>query len=140
MQALDRGYADPRWGGYRQIQEPGENMREGEKGTPTMYVDFNRRQTARDEQGRPVLQRGRPAAGRVGEARPAPGQGPPRLQRRADPRPAKLRSLATAGVEWKGHERAEALIKASGVPVDHVAGDRPTTSLKDDRLVLSERS
>ena len=36
----------------------------------------------------------------------------------------KLRSLAEAAPEWEGHERAEALIKSSGVRLDHVAGDR----------------
>ena len=52
----------------------------------------------------------------------------------------KLRSLETAGPEWEGHERAEALIRSSGVRVDHVTGDRACYSLKDDRVVLPERS
>ena len=53
----------------------------------------------------------------------------------------QLRPLQTApGPEWEGHERAEALIKASGVRVDHVAGDRAYYSLKADRVVLPERS
>ena len=52
----------------------------------------------------------------------------------------QLRSLATAGPEWEGHERAEALIESSGIRLDHVAGDRAYYSLKDDRVVLSERS
>ena len=34
MTALDRGYADPRWAGYRQIREAGGHVRNGEKGTP----------------------------------------------------------------------------------------------------------
>ncbi len=52
----------------------------------------------------------------------------------------KLRSLAEAAPEWEGHERAEALIRSSGVRVDHVAGDRAYYSLKDDRVVLPDRS
>ena len=40
MQGLDRGYADPRWGGYRRIQEAGGHVRKGEKGTPIMYVEW----------------------------------------------------------------------------------------------------
>ena len=51
----------------------------------------------------------------------------------------KLRSLAEAAPEWEGHERAEALIKSSGVRLDHVAGDRAYYSLKDDRVVLPDR-
>ena len=51
----------------------------------------------------------------------------------------KLRSLQTAAPEWEGHERAEALVKSSGVRVDHVAGDRAYYNLLQDRVVLSER-
>ena len=32
MIALDRGYADPRWGGWRQIWEVGGYVRKGERG------------------------------------------------------------------------------------------------------------
>ena len=139
MNGLDRGYADPRWGGYRQIQEAGGHVRKGEKGTPIMYVDFRQRRTARDDQGKPVLDE----------------EGRPKLEWQKRDRPLvklhyvfnveqaeglQLRSLQTAGPEWEGHERAEALIKASGVRVDHVAGDRAYYNLKDDRVVLPERS
>ena len=61
VEALERRYADPRWGGYRQIQEAGGHVRKGEKGTPIMYVEFNRQRTVRDGKGRPVLDaEGRP--------------------------------------------------------------------------------
>ena len=43
MQAFDRGYADPRWGGYRQIQEAGGHVRKGERGTPILYVEWRQR-------------------------------------------------------------------------------------------------
>ena len=36
----------------------------------------------------------------------------------------QLRSLATAAPEWDGHERAEAVIRNSGVRIDYVTGDR----------------
>ena len=71
MQALDSGYADPRWGGYRQIQEAGGHVRKGEKGTPIMYVDFRQRRTARDEQGPPIRdEEGRPQLDWVQRDRP----------------------------------------------------------------------
>ena len=53
MNALERGYADPRWGGYRQIQEAGGHVRRGEKGTPIMYVEWRQQRTARDDTGNP---------------------------------------------------------------------------------------
>ncbi len=139
MQAFDRGYADPRWGGYRQIQEAGGHVRKGEKGTPILYVDFRQRRTARDEQGKTVLdEAGRPKLEWVQRDRPLVKLH--HVFNVEQTEGLKLRSLETVAPEWQGHERAEALIKASGVRVDHVAGDRAYYSLKDDRVVLPERS
>ncbi len=139
MNALERGYADPRWGGYRQIQEAGGHVRKGEKGTPIMYVDFRQQRTARDEQGNPVLDdEGRKKLEWVQRDRPLVKLHHVFNVEQTDG--LKLRSLATATPEWEGHERAEALIKSSGVRFDHVAGDRAYYSLKDDRVVLPDRS
>ena len=139
MQGLDRGYADPRWGGYRQIQEAGGHVRKGETGTPILYVDFRQQRTARDEQGKPVLDdAGRPKLEWVQRDRPLVKLH--HVFNVEQTEGLKLRSLETAAPEWEGHERAEALIKASGVRLDHVAGDRAYYSLKDDRVVLPERS
>ena len=52
----------------------------------------------------------------------------------------KLRSLAAATAEWEGHERAEAVMRGSGVRIDHVAGDRAFYRPSEDRIVLPERS
>ena len=139
MNALDRGYADPRWGGYRQIQEAGGHVRKGEKGTPILYVDFNRRTAARDEAGNPVLDdAGRPVIESVRRDRPLV-----KLHHVFNVEQTEgldLRSLQTAAPAWKGHERAEALMRASGVRIDHVAGDRAYYRLSEDRVVLPERS
>ena len=139
MQALDRSYADPRWGGYRQIQEAGGHVRKGEKGTPILYVEWRQQRTARDDQGKPVFdEEGRKKLEWVQRDRPLV-----KVQHIFNVEQTdglKLRSLQTARPEWEGHERAEALIKSSGVRVDHVAGDRAYYGLKDDRVVLPERS
>ena len=133
MQGLDRGYADPRWGGYRQIQEAGGHVRKGEKGTPIMYVEWRQQRTARDEKGNPVPdENGRNKLEWVQRDRPLV-----KVQHVFNVEQTeglKLRSLAKAAPEWEGHERAEALIRSSGVRVDHVAGDRAYYSLKDDRV------
>ena len=55
MNALGARVRRPALGRYRQIQEAGGHVRNGEKGTPILYVDFNRRETVRDEGGKPVL-------------------------------------------------------------------------------------
>ena len=63
----------------------------GEKGTPIMYVEWRQRRTARDGQGKPLLdEEGRPKA-RMGRARPAarrggPGVGGLRARRSGDAR------------------------------------------------------
>ena len=139
MMALDRGYADPRWGGYRQIREAGGHVRNGEKGTPIMYVDWRQRRTAGDEHGDPVLD----------------GEGRPKLEWAQRNRPLvrlryvfnveqteglKLRSLPVGAPEWEGLERAEALIRNSGIRVDHVADDRSYYNFFENRVVLPERS
>ena len=104
-----------------------------------MYVDFRQRRTARDEQGNPVRdEEGRPKLEWVQRDRPLV-----KLHyvfNVEQTEGLKLRSLESAAPEWEGHERAEALIRSSGVRVDHVAGDRAYYSLKDDRVVLPERS
>ena len=111
MQGLDRGYADPRWGGYRQIQETGGHVRKGETGTPIMYVDFRQQRTARDEQGQPIRdEQGRPKLEWVQRDRPLVKLH--HVFNVEQTEGLKLRSLETAAPEWDGHERAEALINA----------------------------
>ena len=139
MTALDRGYADPRWGGYRQIREAGGHVRNGEKGTPILNVDWRQRRTAGDEHGNPMLD----------------GEGRPKLEWVQRDRPLvklryvfnieqtealELRSLQVAAPEWEGRERAEALMRNSGIRVDHVADDRAYFNFFENRVVLPERS
>ena len=105
-------------------------MRKGEKGTPIMYADFRQRRTARDEQSKPIRdEEGRAKLEWVQRDRPLV-----KLHyvfNVEQTEGLKLRSLETAAPKWEGHERAEALINASGVRVDHGAGDRAYYSLKD---------
>ena len=123
MNGLDRGYADPRWGGYRQIQEAGGHVRMGEKGTPIMYVEWRQRRTARDDHGNPRLDdEGRPTLVWAERDRPLVKLHYVFNMEQTEGLP--LRSLQTAGPECEGHERAEALITGSGIRVDHEAGDR----------------
>ena len=123
VEALENGYADPRWGGYRQIQEAGGQVRKGEKGTPILYVEWRSRRTARDEGGRPVLdEAGRPE--RVWVERDRPLVKLHHVFNVEQAEGLRLPSLAAATPAWEGHERAEAVLRNSGVRIDHVAGDR----------------
>ena len=136
--ALERGYSDPRWGGFKQIDEAGGHVRKGEKGTPLMYVELDRRRIVRDGEGQPVLDK----------------DGQPRIEMEKRGRPLvkvqyvwnvqqadglALQPLAGPEPAWKGHERAEVVMRNSGVRIDHVAGDRAFYSVSQDRVVLPER-
>ena len=123
MTALDYGYADPRWGGYRQIREAGGHVRNGEKGTPILYVDWRQRRTACEEHGDPVLDgEGRPTLEWVQRDRPLVKLG--YVFNVEQTKGLEPPSLQVAAPEWEGRERAEALIRNSGIRVDHVADDR----------------
>ncbi len=136
------GEPPPPWADHEDGQQPGAggHVRKGEKGTPIMYVDFRQRQTARDEQGKPVRdEAGRPKLEWVQRDRPLVKLH--HVFNVEQTEGLQLRPLQTAPrPEWEGHERSGALIKASGVRVDQVAGDRAYYSLKNDRVVLPERS
>ena len=136
--SLEKGYSDPRWGGFKQIDEAGGHVRKGEKGTPIMYVEFDRRRMVRDGRGEPVLDK----------------DGQPQIETEKRGRPMakvryvwnveqtdglELKSLGPGVPAWEGHERAEAVMRNSGVRIDHVAGDRAFYRLSEDRVVLPER-
>ena len=135
LNGLERGYPDPALG--RLPSNPGgRRVRpEGRERTPIMYVDFRQRRTARDEQGQPIRdEEGRPKLEWVQRDRPLVKLH--HVFNVEQTEGLQLRTLQTApGPEWEGHERAEAMIKASGVRVDHEADDRAYYSLKADRVV-----
>ena len=136
--ALERGYSDPRWGGFKQIDAAGGHVRKGEKGTPIMYVEFQRRVTVRDDQGQPVRDaNGRPQMRT--EQRDRPLVKMQYVWNVEQTEGLKLKPLERPAPAWEGHERAEAVMRNSGVRIDHVAGDRAYYSSKQDRVVLPER-
>ena len=139
MTALDRGYADPRWGRCRQIREASGHVRDGAKGTPIMYVDWRQLRTACDGHGDPVLDgEGRPTLEWVQRHRPLV-----RLRyvfNVEQTEGLELRSLQVAAPEWEGLERAEALIRNSEIRVDHVKDDRAYYNFFENRVVLPEPS
>ncbi len=138
-EAQDRGYSDSRWGTYEQIQAAGGQVRKGERGTQILSFKTHRRVPVKDEKGSPVKDdKGKPVYRQEKLARPftriytvfnaeqARGIKP-------EPRPAPTQA-------WQAHKRAEAVIRASGVPVEHVHGDRAYYELPKDRVVLPEKN
>ena len=133
-----RGYADVRWGTYRQIQARGGQVRKGERGTRILSFQDHRRIGVTDERGRPVRDNDGERVYRY-ERLPKPfvRQYTVFNAEQADglpPRPAP-----TAEPLWKVHQEAERVLGESGVPIRHVAGDRAFYSLNRDEIVLPER-
>ena len=137
--AADKGYSDSRWATYGQIQAAGGQIRKGEKGTRIISFKSHRRVPVKDEKGKPVKdKKGEQVYRHEKLARPftriytvfnveqARGIKP-------EPRPEPAKA-------WQAHKRAEEVIKASGVPVKHVHGDRAYYSLSSDQVVLPEKS
>ncbi|MDE2755689.1 MAG: zincin-like metallopeptidase domain-containing protein [Acidobacteriota bacterium] len=136
--ATDKGYSDSRWATYEQIQAVGGQVRKGERGTRILSFKSHRRVEVKDDKGTPVkdengkqvyrhekLDRPLTRIYTVFNVEQARGIKP-------EPRPEPAQA-------WKAHKRAEDVIKASGVPVKHVHGDRAYYSLPSDQVVLPEK-
>lgn len=136
--AIERGYSDNRWGTYKQIKAAGGYVRAGEKGTTIVYLHTHRKQAVKDNQGRPVKDDdGRQVYRRVPVSKPWPkhytvfnAEQAERLNLPERPEPP---------ANWKAHDQAERLIRASGVDFRHVAGDRAFYQLDKDRVVMPPR-
>ena len=134
----ERGYADVRWGTYRQIQARGGQVRKGERGTRILSFRDHRKIAVTDGRGRPVRDNEGKRVYRH-ERLPTPivRQYNVFNAEQADGLPAL--PTPTAEPLWKVHQEAERVLADSGVPVRHVAGDRAFYSLNNDEIILPER-
>ena len=137
--AADRGHSDSRWATYGQIQAAGGQIRKGERGTHILSFKTHRRVAVTDEKGKPVKDKNGEQVYRHEKlARPFTRiytvfnvEQARNIEAEAKPERSKA---------WEAHKRAEEVIKASGVPVKHVQGDRAYYSLGSDQVVLPEKS
>ena len=108
-----RGYADVRWGTYRQIQAHGGQVRKGEQGTRILSFQDHRKITVTDERDRPVRDNAGKRVHRY-ERLPAPvvRQYTVFNAEQADGLPA--RPAPTAEPLWKVHQNAERVLEDSG--------------------------
>ena len=134
-----RGYADNRWATYRQIKAAGGHVRKGENGEQVVFFAQNRRVVQRGQDGKPKrgpdgksiydthqLKRAVWRTFTVFNAEQTAGL---ELGRESTPRPT-----------WHPHRIAEAVMAKAGVPIDHKEGNRAYYHLKNDRIVLPDRS
>ena len=133
-----RGYSENRWGTYKQIQAAGGHVRKGEKGTRILSFQDHKQIAVTDKAGKPVHD--------------AEGKKVYRYERMDHPMVRqytvfnadqadglKLPERPSKQPEWKAHENAEAVIRASGVRINHVQGDRAFYNLQTDKVTLPER-
>lgn len=135
---IGKGYTDNRWATYRQIEEAGGHVRRGEKGTQILFWSTKKTVPAKDDQGNPKLtDSGERIYTRLD--RPRPFAKVYTVFNAEQTRGLPDRPPATPPPEWEAHSQADAIIEASGVDVQHQAGDRAYYNVRTDQVVLPER-
>lgn len=131
-----KGYADTRWMTYRQAEGIDAQVRGGEKASPIEYWQWEDEVPVTDAHGRPV----RDGAGKV-LLQKVELERPRRFEARVF-NAAQIDGLpplpARPEASWDRHERAEALLRASGAAIRHVGGDRAYYDSLQDRITLPE--
>jgi len=133
-----RGYADERWGTYRQVRDLDGQVRKGEKGTRILYWHFEDRRVAKDSSGRPVLDdKGKP----VYETRALQS---PRVYTYSVFNAEQCEGLPkregrAAAAAWDGHREADRVLERSGARIEHSGEDRAFYDIRGDRIVLPYR-
>ena len=133
-----RGYSENRWGTYKQIQAAGGQVRKGERGTRILSFQDHRQIAVTDKAGKPVTDGEGKRVYRYEKLdHPMVRQYTVFNADQADG--LKLPERPSQQPEWKAHENAEAVIRASGVKINHVQGDRAFYNLQTDKVTLPER-
>lgn len=135
---LERGYQDPRWGTFKQINDLGGHVRKGERGTPIVFAE-RRPVPVKDDAGKPV---------KDAEGREQYEEASRTIIRHytvfnvEQTKDLKLPPLGqTREPEWQAHRRAEIVMERQHceVAIRHQQGDRAYYSPRNDEVVLPER-
>ncbi len=116
-----QGRGDPRWLTYKQAQSAGAQVRRGAKGTLVQYWKLTDQIPVKDERGKPLkdaegntvyrtVQLDKPKVFSAVVFNAEQIEGLPPLQHKTP--------------DWDRHERAEAVLNASGVEIRHDQADR----------------
>ena len=133
-----KGYSDNRWGTYKQIQAAGGQVRKGERGTRILSFQDHRQIAVTDKAGKPVTDGEGNRVYRYEKLdHPMVRQYTVFNADQADG--LKLPERPSQQPEWKAHENAEAVIRASGVRINHVNGDRAFYNLQNDKVTLPRK-
>ena len=137
IELIMEGRGDPRWMTYRQAQTAGYQVQRGEKGTQVQYWKFTEERTRLDEEGRPVLDaEGKPIKEEITLERPRAFFATVFNAEQIDGIPAMERKP----VAWNPVDRAEGILQASGVDINHNGGNRAFYRLTTDTIYLPDKS
>ena len=118
-----RGYQDERWGTCRQIQDPGGQVRRGQKGASIVYWQWEARRLARDGEGKPVLDDKSQPVYEVAKLE-WPRSYMYTVFNAEQASGLSSRRLREPGHQWERNERVELLIRNCGARVEHTKQDR----------------
>lgn len=131
--ADQRGYADQRWGTFKQVQNMDGRVRRGEKGVAILYWRFEIQRKLVDDAGRPVTDsEGRP------KVQVEPLRSPQVFRytvfnaEQCDGLPAPAPTKPT----WDGIAAADRVLAGSGARIEHTGDSRASFDLQGDRILL----
>ena len=134
--ADQRGYADRRWGTFKQVRDLDGSVRRGEKGVAILYWRFEIQRKLVDDAGRPLTD----AEGRQ-KVQVEPLRSPQVFRytvfnaEQCDGLPAP----APAKPPWDGIAAADRVLAGSGARIEHTADSRACFDMQGDRIVLPYR-
>ena len=134
--AHQRGYADQRWGTFKQVRALGGAVRKGEKGARIVYWRFEDRKPVLDGAGRPKRDK---------EGQPVYQVEPLRTPQvfrytvfngdQCDGLPAR----EAVAEQWDPIEAAEKVLVRSGARIEHAGDSRACYDLACDRILLPHK-
>ena len=131
-----QGRGDPRWMTYKQANGVGAQVRRGEKGTLVQYWKLTDQIAVKDERGKPLKDaEGNTVYRSVQLDKPKVFSAVVFNAEQIDGLPP----LQIKTPDWDRHERAEAVLQASGVEIRHDQADRAFYRPATDRIHLPPR-
>ena len=133
--ADQRGYADQRWGTFKQVLALGGAVRKGEKGAKIVYWRFEDRKPVLDAAGQPKRDKeGQPVYQVVPLRNPQVFRYTVFNADQCDGLPA--REAEAVAQRWDPIEAADRVLAHSGARIEHTADSRACFDMQRDRIVL----
>ncbi len=133
---MSKERSDPRWLTYKQAADMGAQVRKGEQSTTVQYWKFTEQRDKTDSNGKPVIGNdGKPVRETVKLQRPRVFYAAVFNAGQIDNMPG----LVIEPVQWNPVERAERILEACGVVIEHGEFDRACYIPKLDKVRLPHK-